>query len=129
MYVESRYCHKLLVGTAKTRKQEREKIGDREESRGRGCTHYMKNLTQIKEISLDFKETKNMASFKVKTYFALCLCLWGGGGFGRFQCNNNLSRHWCCKSMRQFAFLCSRPLLSQRGSHWVHPHSWQTLCQ
>lgn len=93
MYMESRHCHNLSVGTAKTMKQEREKIGDREESRGRGCPHYMKNLIQLKEISLDFKETKNMASSKVKTYFALRLCLWGGGGFGRFHCNNNLSQH------------------------------------
>lgn len=34
----------------------REKIGDREASRGRGCPHYMKNLIQIKEINLDFRE-------------------------------------------------------------------------
>lgn len=63
MYMESRRCHELSVGTAKTRKQEREKVRDR------GCPQYLKHLTQIKEIRLDFKETKNMASSKVKTYF------------------------------------------------------------
>lgn len=49
-------------------KKER-KSRDREESWDRGCPHYMKHLIQLKEIRLDFKETKNMASSKVKTYF------------------------------------------------------------
>lgn len=93
MYMESRRCHKLCVGTAKTRKQERENVRNREASRDRGCPHYLTHLIQIKEILLDFKETKNMASSKVKPYFALPLCLWGGGGFGSFHCNNNLSQH------------------------------------
>lgn len=93
MHMESRHCHNLSAGTAKTMKREREKIGDREENRGRGCPHYMRNLIQIKEISLDFKETGSMASSKVKTYFALRLGLWRGGGFGRSRCNNNLSQH------------------------------------
>lgn len=67
--MESRRCHKLSVGTAKTRKQERERVGDGDEGRDRGCPHYMKHLIQIKEISLDFQETKNVASSKVKTCF------------------------------------------------------------
>lgn len=33
----------------------REKIGDREASRGGGCPHYMKNLIQIKEVNLNFE--------------------------------------------------------------------------
>lgn len=69
MCMENRRCHKLSVGTAKARKRERKKVRDREESRDRGCPHYLKHLIQIKEIRLDFKETKNMASSKVKTYF------------------------------------------------------------
>lgn len=85
MYMESRRCHKLSDGTAKIMKQ-KEWSGEQEKSRRRGCPHYMKNLIQIKEIRLDFKEMTNVASSKVKTYFSLRLCLWGGGGFGRFHC-------------------------------------------
>lgn len=66
---------------------------------------------------------------KWKHIFALPLCLWGGGGFGSFHCNNNLSQHWCCESTRQLAGLSACPLFSQRGPRCVHPHTWQTLCQ
>lgn len=46
----------------------RDKIGDREASRGGGCPHYMKNLIQNKEVNLDVEEM--ITSSNVKTFFA-----------------------------------------------------------
>lgn len=51
--MESRQWHNLSAGVCQD-SAAREKIGDREASRGGGCPHYTKNLIQIKEVNLDF---------------------------------------------------------------------------
>lgn len=65
--MESRQWRNLSAGIGQD-SGVREKIGDREASRGGGCPHYMKNLIQIKEVNLEFGEM--ITSSKVKTCFA-----------------------------------------------------------
>lgn len=87
--MESRQRHNLSAGIGQD-SGAREKIGDREASRGGGCPHYMKNLIQIKEVNLDFGQM--ITSSKVKTCCCPRTSFECGGGIVRSQrrCQQNV---------------------------------------
>lgn len=126
--MESRCCHKLAVGTAKTRKQERE-LETESKAQTQGVLFTCSIWLKLRKCVWILRRQSTWRHLKWKHIFSLPLCLWGVGRLGSIHCNNNLSEHWCCESMRQLAVLSACSLFSQREPHWFHPCAWQTLCQ